>query len=220
MIKKADLEVLYVKNNNSIREIAKKLGVSRSTVFYYMKKYDIPARPKKEAQKVYQNKKGHQRKGKRHTNSTKDKISNKLRQYWDSGEGKKVKKKISEARKKYWNDLSLLEKREIIDGMTTADRQREMSKVCQTLYEFLVEKGEEVAYNIEIKNVKCDIVIESLKVAICVIPIFSEGKSYTKELPQQVLDYKILPYKTKNTVISRAECIRIYEIVQNLGIRI
>lgn len=51
-IKKEDLEKLYIKEN-SMRKIAKKFGLSKTTIEHYFKKYNISRRTISEANKVY-----------------------------------------------------------------------------------------------------------------------------------------------------------------------
>ena len=61
-IKKEDLEKLYLKGN-SMRKIAKKLGLAKTTIEYYFKKFNIMRRTISEANKAYYTKESNWLKG-------------------------------------------------------------------------------------------------------------------------------------------------------------
>jgi transposase-like protein len=58
MLAKETLVELYYNQKLSMAEIAKKLGVSNSNVYYWMGKYGIPRRTRSEAIYIKQNPKG------------------------------------------------------------------------------------------------------------------------------------------------------------------
>lgn len=66
---------LYNTENLSTHEIARKLQISQSTVRYHLKKLNQPLRNRSSAQKTFLKNNKHQRFGKRHTEETKQKIS-------------------------------------------------------------------------------------------------------------------------------------------------
>lgn len=66
---------LYYTENLSTHEIAKKLEISQSTVRYHLRKLNQPLRNRSSAQKTFLENHQHQRFGKKHTEETKQKIS-------------------------------------------------------------------------------------------------------------------------------------------------
>jgi len=76
-VNKNEIIKMYQVDKMSTHQIAKKLGVSQSTVRHHLS--GIKLRGRSEAQKIYLETHDHQRSGERHTNEAKLKISNALK---------------------------------------------------------------------------------------------------------------------------------------------
>jgi len=206
----------------SIGDIAEHLGLSKSTIYYYFKKFGIKTRSRGAAQKHrHKHGDGHPRSGKSHSEEAKRNISNGLMNYWDSHDGQKARKNASQKQKRIWVDLTAAEKKRVIDRLTKAPRRRRrgLSRTGQCLYDYLVDVGEKVLVNISLTpNDKFDLLLEDRKVAIKIIPIMSEAKSgQVQTFPKTLVGYTIIPYRTKCTSMSRAECSRIHRAVLDIS---
>lgn len=216
------LEKLYAKM--SISEMAIHLGMSRSTLYYQMKKLGVSRRNRSEAQSEHVKRDGHQRSGTKHDDETKLQISKSSREYWDSDGGMSQRKKLSNYQKEAWQKRSQKEKHQVISRLQTATRPSpgELSRFGTALAAFLVEAG----FNLTTGKALTadhisDIVLVDKKVVIeLVISAAVYGDEAGLKLDERYerithdlksLGYRVVIVRDISNSISRARCERIHE---------
>ncbi len=220
-LSKDNLEILY--ETMSVGEIAEHLGIPKSTVYYHIRRHKIARRSRSDAQKQYQDRAGsHPREGTSHSAAARRSISEGLQQFWDSDKGQRARQKLSRARKKAWTDMTLAERQRVIERLTKAPRARrgELSGVAQVLYDYFLEHDEVVLPNVQLtQKDRFDIVLEEHRVAIKIIPIMSSSVSpSTNDFPQTIAGYIVIPYQTRCSNMSFAECSRIHKAVLEVSV--
>lgn len=220
-LNKESLEVLY--ETMSIGEIADHLQIPKSTVHYHLRKHGINRRSRSDAQKHYQERAGtHPRQGTSHSEAARKSISAGLQGFWDSQEGQDAKQRLSRARKRAWTDMTLAERQRVIERLTKAPRARrgELSSVAQALYDYFLENDEVVVPNVQLtQKDKFDIVLEEHRVAIKVVAMMSSSVSQSsKNFPATIAGYVVMPYRTRCSNMSYAECSRIHKAVLDVSV--
>lgn len=220
-ITKELLEELY--DNMSLAEVASKLGVARSTLYYHMRKLGVERRSKSEAQQRHLKEAPHQRQGKVHTKETKEKISEGTRRFWDSNDGVEQKRKLGDLRRTEWSQRSKKQRSSVLKRLQSAERPvpGELSRFGRKLVEFLSER-EAVTTGIRLtQGHVSDIILEDRKVVIeLLLPVavygdqseHKVGARYDR-LVQELCDlgYRVVIVEDRSNAISQARCQRVYD---------
>jgi len=141
---------LYQDEGLSMRQVATKMGVPLATLSRFMKKHGISSRDKADAQKNYLKDHEHQMKGKKHSDSTKQKISKGLGEFWDklSEEDKEeLKKKIGSAWRRKWQQMSDSDRRSMMESLS--NKAKEMQGNGSRLERFVAEELRQRGYTVE-----------------------------------------------------------------------
>jgi hypothetical protein len=218
---KAKLEKLYA--TMSLSDLADHLGMAKSTLYYHMRKLGVKRRSKSEAQSQHLKNSSHQRKGKKHSDEVREKISEGTRRFWESSDGEAQKEKLGDLRRKEWNKRSAKQRKNVIGRLKSATRPApgELSKFGTKLVDFLSDK-EEVSTGIKLTpDHVSDIILESRRVVIeLLLPIGVYGEQQEKKvvtrydkLIQQLNDegYRVVVIEDKSNSISNARCQRVYD---------
>jgi hypothetical protein len=218
---KDNLEKLY--ETMSLAEMAEYLDIARSTLYYHMRKLGVQRRSKSEAQQKHLENSPHQRTGKRHKKSAKQKISEGTRKFWDSDEGKKQKRQLGQLRRKEWGQRSAKQRSRVLNRLQSADRPvpGELSRFGEKLATFLGER-EDVTTGIKVTSGHVsDIILESRKVVIeLLLPISVYGDEQEQKvevrydrLTSQLNDagYRVVIIEDRSNAISLARCQRVYD---------
>lgn len=218
---KEHLEKLYCKM--SIDEMAIELDIAKSTLYYYMRKFNIPRRSKSEAQAKHLEHAPHQRSGKNHSKETVDKISNGTRKFWDSSNGKKQKRKLGDMRREEWNSSSPRQRLFVINRLQSAERPSpgQLSKFGQKLADFL-EQREHVQTGMRLTpNHISDIILDERKIVIeLLLPVSVYGEQQKQRLEARYeklttelndLGYRVVVIEDRSNSISNARCSRVYD---------
>lgn len=218
---KSSLEELY--SSMSISEMSRHLGISRSTLYYQMKKLGITRRSRSEAQKHHISTQGHQRLGKKHDSSTKSKISESAKDFWDSDDGELTRKKLRQLRQDEWNTLPPKKRKEVLDRLKNAEKPTpgSLSRFGERLRDFLSD-FEEVKTGIQLTSDHVsDIILEQRSVVIeLVLPFDSYGEEQRQRfvnrynrLVSELNDsgYRVVVIQDKSNTLSRARCQRVYD---------
>jgi DNA-binding transcriptional MerR regulator len=207
----------------SIGEMAKHLGVSRSTLYYQMKKFGIERRSRSEAQQLHISTQGHQRVGKKHSSTTRAKISNRAKEFWDSESGERNRDKLRELRQAEWNKRSKKEKKRVIERLQAADKPSpgELSRFGRCLAEFLSE-NERLKTGIQLTSDHIsDIILEERGVVVeLVLPFDVYGEEQEQKFVTRYdrltnelndLGYRVVIIQDRSNTLSRARCQRVYD---------
>ena len=218
---KESLEKLY--ENMSLAEVAEHLGMARSTLYYHMRKLGVERRSKSEAQQHHLQGGNHQRKGKSHSDESKEKISQGTRRFWDSSNGKMQKEKLGELRRQEWDQRSSKDRQRVLSRLQSAERPApgELSRFGEKLAAFLGER-EEVTVGIPLTSGHVsDIILASQKVVIeLILPVSVYGGDQQSKLTarydrlvDQLNDagYRVMIVEDKSNSISLARCQRVYD---------
>ena len=222
-IAREELERLY--STMSVQEIADALDMKKSTVYYWIRKYNIVTRNRTEAQKLYIDKTGrHQRTGKQHNDATRAKIGEGLRRFWDSDEGQGNREELSRLRSREWEKKSVGDKQKALDRLRNASRPSsdELSSFGSTFLSFLEAKGASARAKVKIVDKHfSDIVLERDKIVVeFVLPTSVYGddaaritKARYDRLADQLVaaGYRVLIVVDKSNHTSQARCQRLYE---------
>lgn len=220
------LEDLYAKM--SLDEMVDHLGVAKSTVYYYMKKFAIPLRSKRDAQRRHLKTNEHQRIGVTHSYEARKKISDGTRYFWDSVKGVAQKENLGNLRRQEWELASSQERNKRISKLQDADRPAagELSSFGKFLMDFLSNsKNENVSSGIRLTGSHySDIILEDRRVVIeLIFPTDIYGAENEQRLLarydhlQQELNaagYRVVLIEDKSNSISMARCERIYDVLQ------
>jgi len=222
-LSKEDLEKLYA--SMSLEQMAEHLKMSKSTLYYHMRKFSIECRSKSEAQSRHLNDSPHQRLGKKHSEDTKEKISSGTRVFWDSKKGTEQKTKLGELRQKEWSDHSKKERLAILNRLQKAERPSpgELSKFGVKLAEFLGEReGVVTGIRVTPSHIS-DIILPNRKVIIeLLLPIAVYGDEQESKIEERYdrliknlndANYRVVVIEDLSNSISRARCQRVYNIL-------
>lgn len=224
-IDRDELGRLYV--SMSVQEIADTLGMKKSTVYYWIRKYGIKMRDRTTAQKLYVDRTGkHQRSGKKHDDTTRAKIGEGLRRFWDSDEGQSNREELSKLRSKEWKDKSMGDKQKVLSRLRNAARPYpdELSSFGSAFFSFLDTKGESARAKVKlIDRHFSDIVFEHDMIVIeFVLPtsIYGEDAAQITEVRYDRLvdkllsvGYRVMVVIDKSNHVSQARCQRLYELL-------
>lgn len=221
MIDKEILETMYA--DMSIDEMARKLNVARSTLYYHMRKHSIPLRSKSEAQKLHLKIKPHQRVGCQHSEQSRTQISKGAQSFWDSEEGQKQRSHLAELRREEWRNSSTIDRESIINRLKSATKPSpgSLSRFGNKLADFLdllekVKTGRKLT-----GDHVSDIILEERGVVLeLVLPTGVYGEEHKQKTIARyeriIADLKTAGYRTviiedKSNSLSEARCRRIYE---------
>ena len=209
----------------SVQEIADELGQKKSTVYYWMRKYEIKTRDRAEAQKKYVERAGsHQRSGTQHSDDTKTRISDGLCKFWDSDEGQENRRVLSEMRRGEWKGKTAKGKEEVLARLRNASRpsSNELSSFGSAFLSFLVVQGESATAKVRLTDKHLsDIVLERDKIVVeIVLPteVYGEAAAERTRVRYDTLTrslisagYRVMVVTDKSNHVSRARCQRLYE---------
>ncbi len=218
---KERLEELY--ETMSLAEIAKQLGMARSTLYYHMRKLGVQRRSKSEAQQQHLKTANHQRKGKTHSDEAKEKISEGTRRFWDSTDGKRQKERLGELRRQEWDQRTAKERSRVLSRLQSAERPGpgELSRFGEKLATFLGDR-EDVATGITLTpGHVSDIILTSHRVVVeLLLPVSVYGDAQEQKMEArydrlvgQLNDagYRVVIVEDRSNAISRARCQRVYD---------
>lgn len=218
---KESLQGLY--DSMSLDQMAIHLDMSKSTLYYHMKKLGVVCRNKSEAQRQRIKTAGHQRTGTRHSSETKEKISSGTKDFWESERGKAQKATLRNLRREEWASSSNKKRSAVLSRLQEAHRPEpgELSNFGKKLVEFLSSK-ETVSAGIRLTDDHIsDIILEDRKVVVeLIFPISIYGEEQKHRLQeryqrlQQHLNaagYRVMIIEDKSNSISQARCKRVYE---------
>lgn len=153
-INEEDARRFYQDEGLSMRQLAAKLNVPLATLSRFMKKHGITSRDKAEAQKNYLKDHEHQMQGKKHSDSTKQKISKGLGEFWDKlseDDKEKLKKKIGSAWRRKWQQMSDTDRRAMMESLS--NKAKEMQGHGSRLERFVAEELRKRGYTVEERSV-------------------------------------------------------------------
>ena len=141
----------------STYKIADKVGCNQSHIVRLIAKFNkanpdnpIKKRNKSEAQLNYIKQTGtHQRQGTTHAEETKDLISDRMRDFYDSDEGEEAKARISEFRQQEWAEKTDDERAAILTDLQQANRAKMQSGEGSNFENFLAEQLSAAGYMVE-----------------------------------------------------------------------
>ena len=149
-INENDARRLYQEEGLSMRQVAERLKVPLASLSRFMKRHGITSRDKGEAQKNYLKDHEHQMKGKKHSDTTKQKISKGLGEFWDklSEEDKEeLKKKIGSAWRRKWQQMSDVDRRTMMESLS--NKAKEVQGNGSRLERFVAEELRKRGYTVE-----------------------------------------------------------------------
>jgi len=149
-INEEDARRFYQDEGLSMRQVAAKLGVPLATLSRFMKKHGILSRDKAQAQKNYLKEHEHQMQGKKHSDSTKQKISKGLGEFWDKlsdDDKEELKKKIGSAWRRKWQQMSDIDRRSMMESLSS--KAKEMQGQGSRLERFVAEELRKRGYTVE-----------------------------------------------------------------------
>lgn len=207
----------------SIDEMATHLGVAKSTLYYYMRKFCVERRSKGDAQRRHLEKAPHQRTGKVHTDVTKERIATGTKEFWESKKGSAQKKRLGALRRAEWKERSPKQRTNVLNRLQSAARPEpgHLSKFGSKLAAFLGQH-EEVKTGIKLTaNHISDIILETQKVVVeLVLPISVYGEEQEQKFSARYdriiaelndAGYRVMIVEDKSNSLSRARCQRIYD---------
>jgi hypothetical protein len=217
MVNDAKLKTEYLRGK-SVSEVAKIVGCSKATAYRHLRDMGV-IRDKSKAQKNYQTKHGHQRKGSSHDEASRERIRKSQSEFWGSDKSDEARAKISETRKNEWRSLTPRGKKAIVDQLTAASRPKkgELSKFA-TAFIGYAEDREPVRTGIFIAGKRSAgiLFIDRGIVVEIVQPRFGLSELHRKErdeLNRRGL-HLILVLNNSNSV-SQSRCQRLYEQINN-----
>lgn len=137
-----------------MRQIASALGAPLATLSRFMKKNGITSRDKADAQKNYLKDHEHQMSGKKHSATTKQKISKGLGEFWDKlsdDDKEELKRKIGGAWRRKWQQMSDNDRRFMMESLST--KAKETQGQGSRLERFIAEELRKRGYTVEERSV-------------------------------------------------------------------
>ena len=153
----AEVRRLIEDEKLSTYKVAERVGCNQSHIVRMVAKFNkqnpsnpINKRNKSQAQLNYIKQSGkHQRDGTTHDEITKDLISDKMREFYDSPEGVEAKERISEFRREEWAEKSEEERAAILVELQQANRAKMQAGEGSNFENFLAEQLAERGYSVE-----------------------------------------------------------------------
>lgn len=229
---------LYTEEGKSMRVVSKDLKIPLATLSRFMKKNNIIARSKAQAQKNFLKDNDHQMKGRTHSDETKKKISHSLGDFWDGlsdVEREEVKKKIGSAWKRKWGSMSEIERKTMMEGL--ALKAREVQGQGSRLERFIAEELRKRGYVIEErsthytagKNFEVDLALPKEMIAIEVdgpthfLPLYGEEhleqqqvRDVRKDDMVNAIGMSMLRVRDNNGPLSQLRIDRIEEAIREI----
>lgn len=215
------LQELY--DSMSLDEMAAHMGISKSTLYYHMKKLGVARRSKSDAQRKYIDTAGHQRIGSHHTGEVREKISTGTKEFWESDRGKDQKAALRKLRRQEWSDSTSKKRGAVLARLQEAHRPEpgELSNFGKKLSTFLSSR-ERVSTGIRLTNDHfSDIILEDRKVVVeLIFPISIYGEKQQHQLEERYkcltqrlnsVGYRVMIIEDKSNSVSQARCKRVYE---------
>jgi hypothetical protein len=207
----------------SIDAMAAHLGMSKSTLYYHMKKLGVARRSKSDAQRMHIDASGHQRTGSHHTNETREKISTGTKEFWESDRGKAQKAALRKLRRQEWANSTSKKRGAVLARLQEAHRPEpgELSNFGKKLTAFLSSR-ERVSTGIKLTNDHVsDIILEDRKVVVeLIFPISIYGEQQKHRLEERydrlcqhlnAAGYRVMIIEDKSNSVSQARCQRAYD---------
>ncbi len=218
---KENLERLYA--TMSLDQMAEHLDMAKSTLYYHMRKLKIKRRSKSDAQRQHLETSDHQRKGKKHSKETREKISQGTREFWDSDEGQTQKTRLGTLRRKEWKKRTPKERSSVVKRLQEGVRPvpGELSRFGEKLAVFLGER-EKVRTGIQLTpSHVSDIILDDRKVVIeLLLPIAVYGDEQERKIEARYdrlvaqlndMNYRVMIIEDQSNSISTARCQRVYD---------
>jgi predicted DNA-binding transcriptional regulator AlpA len=218
---KQGLQELY--DSMSLDEMAAHVGMSKSTLYYHMKKLGVARRSKSDAQRKHIDAAGHQRVGSHHSTETKEKISTGTKEFWESDRGKDQKAALRNLRRQEWANSTGKKRSAVLARLQEAHRPEpgELSNFGKVLSAFLSSR-ERVSTGIRLTNDHVsDIILEDRKVVVELIfpiRIYGEKQQHRLEARYERLcqrlnaaGYRVMVIEDKSNSVSQARCKRVYD---------
>jgi len=215
------LQQLY--DTMSLDEMAIHVGMSKSTLYYHMKKLGIARRSKSDAQRKHIETTGHQRTGSHHTSEAREKISTGTKEFWESDRGKDQKAALRKLRRQEWSDSTSKRRGAVLARLQDAHRPEpgELSNFGKKLSTFLASR-ERVSTGIRLTNDHIsDIILEDRKVVVeLIFPISIYGEQQQHRLEERYVrltqhlnaaGYRVMIIEDKSNSVSQARCQRVYD---------
>jgi AcrR family transcriptional regulator len=207
----------------SIGGIAQHLRIPKSTVYSYFKKFQIPTRTKSQAQNRHVVQNGHQRKGLKHSDESKEKISNARKEFWDSDRGLEQKKQLGKIRAREWEEADKQERARIVSRLRDAPRPKpgELSRFGKVFADFLAKRERlETGISLTQYHVSDIILVDRRVVIELLIPISVYGEEQEQRLSNRYerlvaglnnAGYRVVIIEDKSNSVSIARCNRAYQ---------
>jgi very-short-patch-repair endonuclease len=250
MPKKSNLDMNEVKrlievDRLSTYEVAEKMGCNQSHIVRMIAKWNksnpssqIKKRSKSEAQLNYIKKTGtHQRTGTTHSDETKESISDKMREFYESEEGVAAKEVISEHKQQEWAEKTEAERADILAELKVANRNKVQSKTGSNFENFLAEQLTENGYQVEQRTKRwtpgnkfhVDIALPNEKIIIEVDgpthwePIYGDVELKKVQIKDSMKDgvlisngWNILRVQDSSGSMTRARALRVLDSVEQI----
>lgn len=218
---KEALQELY--DTMSLDAMATHLSMSKSTLYYHMKKLGVARRNKSDAQRKHIKTEGHQRTGSHHTSEAREKISTGTKGFWESERGQNQKSALRNLRRQEWANSTSKKRGDVLARLQEAHRPEpgELSNFGKKLSEFLAAH-ERVSTGIRLTNDHVsDIILEDRKVVVeLIFPISIYGEQQQHRLEERyerlcqrlnAAGYRVMVIEDKSNSVSLARCKRAYD---------
>ena len=218
---KQSLQELY--DTMSLDEMATHMGVSKSTLYYHMKKLGVARRNKSDAQRKHIDTAGHQRTGSHHTSEAREKIAAGTKEFWESERGKNQKAALRNLRRQEWANSTSKKRGAVLTRLQEAHRPEpgELSNFGKKLADFLRTR-EQISTGIRLTNDHVsDIILEDRKVVVeLIFPISIYGEQQKHRLEERyerlcqqlnAAGYRVMVIEDKSNSVSQARCQRVYD---------
>lgn len=229
----------------STYKIADKLGCNQSHVYRIMQKWNkthpdnpVKVRSKSEAQKLNIEAGGHQRLGTHHSDESKLRTSDTMRDFYESDAGAAAKTKKSEDKKAEWAKLPDEKKVEIVTNMRTASKEQMKLGRGSKFENYLADGLKSLGFEVEQRThnytpgqkMEVDIAVPSYSVAIEVDgPTHWDASVYGQEALQVVQErdkikndllnsggFDVLRLQDKTGACTRARIMRVSEMLKDI----
>lgn len=238
-INEQDVRELYLGQGLSMRKVAQTINAPLATLSRFMKKHNITARDKAQAQKNYLKDHDHQMRGHKHTVETKKRISSSLGEFWDSlsDEGREeLKRKIGAGWKRKWAGMSEQERKLMMEGLSSRAKatQGQGSRLERYIADELRQRGyvvEERSTNYTAgKSFEVDLALPVEMIAIEVdgpthfLPVYGEERldnqqesDARKDDMMNAAGYNVLRVRDNNGPLSQLRIDKIEQAIKEIN---
>lgn len=239
-----DIKTLF-EQGLSTYKIAEKLGCNQSHIYRTIQKWNkthpdnlIKVRSKSEAQQINIEAGGHQRLGTHHSDESKLRISDTMRDFYDGEAGTAAKIKKSEDKKEEWANLPDEKKHEIVTNMRVAAKEQMKLGRGSKFENYLADELKKIGVEVEQRThnytpgqkMEVDIAIPQHSIAIEVDgPTHWDANVYGPEALQVVQErdkfkndllnsggFDVLRLQDKTGACTRARVVRVNEMIKDI----